>query len=430
MMSATAFRISSQHWSTSSLGHRASEIVSRKALQVSNSAYGAMVTTGLRRGLSSPASTAWNRHVHKPVRTREEIWKRNFSRLYARRMMELAALAAARQSFLTEMEQVIDMPEQWKNWQYRDWTEDLMESLGSSKWQRFWTSTQRILSLSVLAAPGIVLLPLSYVSTSCRDISWNYALWGIERAGPTFIKLVQWATTRADLFSPEFCLHFGKLRDETRGHTLAETQKILENELGKDHASRINMHPDPIGSGCIAQVYRGTLEEAAGKYPRGTEIAVKVQHPGIWHKVCVDFYILGKLARFLEGIPKLNLKYLSLADTVRQFRDIMLPQLDLTLEAKHLQHFNHDFSSDDGVSFPRPINELTSSRVLVETFVRGIPIMEYTKASEEIKKQLAQIGLETTMKMIFLNDFVHGGKILSMFCPSQGGNQDLCLLSK
>jgi aarF domain-containing kinase len=408
MMSATALRISSQQWTSSLLSQKASQLISQKTLpQIGNnvsSAHGAMMTPGLRRGFS-------NRHIiNKPALSKEEIWKRNFSRLYARRMLQLAALAAARQNFVTELEQVIDQPEQWENWQYRDWTEDLLQSLGASKWKRFWVSTKRIVSLSALAAPGIVLVPLSYVSDSGRDFSWNYALWGIEHAGPTFIKLIQWATTRADMFSPEFCLHFGKLRDETTGHAFAETQRILDEELGKDHAKILDMNPKPIGSGCIAQVYYGTLKEAAGKYPKGTEVALKIQHPGIWHKVCVDFYLLGKFARFLEGIPKLNLKYLSLADTVRQFRDIMLPQLDLTLEAKHLQHFNSDFSNDNTVTFPHPINELTSPMVLVETFVSGTPIMEFTKAPPEIKKQLAQIGLKTTLKMIFLNDFVHGGK--------------------
>jgi len=110
----------------------------------------------------------------------------------------------------------------------------------------------------------------------------------------------------------------------------------------------------------------------------------------------------------LESLPKLNLKYLSLADTVKQFRDIMLPQLDLRIEAKNLQRFNSDFSNDDNVTFPHPLEEVTTSRVLTETFIRGTPIMEYTKAPVEMRKQIAAIGLKTTLNMIFLKDFIHG----------------------
>lgn len=88
----------------------------------------------------------------------------------------------------------------------------------------------------------------------------------------------------------------------------------------------------------------------------------------------------------------------------------MLPQLDLTLEADHLRRFNKDFASDDRVVFPRALHELTTTQVLTETFCEGIPIMEWTKegSSVEERKLLANIGLETTLKMIFLNDFVHG----------------------
>ena len=124
----------------------------------------------------------------------------------------------------------------------------------------------------------------------------------------------------------------------------------------------------------------------------------------------MDFYILHKVAKWLEALPYMNLEYLSLSDTVRQFRDVMLPQLDLTLEADHLRRFNKDFANDDKVVFPKALDELTTTQVLVETFCEGTPIMEYTKPGvpQRERQMLALIGLETTLKMIFLNDFVHG----------------------
>lgn len=85
-----------------------------------------------------------------------------------------------------------------------------------------------------------------------------------------------------------------------------------------------------------------------------------------------------------------------------------LPQLDLTLEASHLQRFNRDFAHDDRVSFPEPIHGLTTVRVLTETFVHGVPIMEYVKREDDVRKDLANLGLNTTLKMIFLNDLLHG----------------------
>jgi aarF domain-containing kinase len=359
-------------------------------------------------------------------------WKQNFSRLYARRILEIAAASAASQRFVSELEGAIDRPTNWQDWERKDWTDELLSSIGTNSVERVWSACVRVAALTTLAAPMAVLVPASYVSDRAHKWSWAYALWGIEQAGPTFLKLVQWATTRQDLFSPQFCQYFGKLRDDTVGHQWKDTVKILEEDLGAAAVAMLDLRPDPIGSGCIAQVYRGTLKEAAGQYPKGTDVAVKVQHPGIWHKVCVDFYILGKSAKFLEDLPYLNLGYLALADTVRQFRDMMLPQLDLTLEAKHLTRFNRDFSNDETISFPHPLNGLTTPRVLTETYVDGTPIMEYLTAPKEVRKELAVMGLDATLKMIFLNDFLHGdlhpGNILVGEIPGKPGKLQLHLL--
>jgi aarF domain-containing kinase len=338
-------------------------------------------------------------------------WNKNLARLYARRMLQLAAASAASYRLKSDLEsKMIDKPSAWIDWQAKDWEDTAMATLGNTKLSRFWMASKRLASLALLSSPLLVLLPLSSVSDKAKNAAWKYALWGIERAGPTWIKLVQWATTRQDLFSPEFCQYFGKLRDDTDGHTWKETQMILENEYGKDWENILDLDPTPIGSGCIAQVYRGYLKKPIGQSQENTKVAIKVQHPNIFYKVCIDFYLLRKLTQSLEAIPKLNLEYLSLSDTIRQFRDIMLPQLDLTLEASHLKRFNHDFANDDQVEFPVPIDELTTTQILAETFCEGVPIMEYTKPGtpKEEREQLALLGLKTTLKMIFLNDFVHG----------------------
>jgi aarF domain-containing kinase len=303
-------------------------------------------------------------------------------------------------------------PSEWKDWQRPDWEETALASVGSSQWGRLWTATCRVVHLGLLASPLAVLTPLSYVSDWAHAAAWEYSLHAIEWAGPTWIKLMQWASTRQDLFSPEFCQHFSKLQDDTKGHSWEETQKILRDQLGErglEALEIVHTGKGPIGSGCIAQVYQGRLLQPTPHHPVGTKVAVKVQHPGIWKKVCVDFYIFHKIAKFLEDLPRANLKYLSLVDTVRQFRDVMIPQLDLTIEAANLKRFNKDFANDDQIHFPRPLDELTTSQVLVETFCEGTPIIEYTKSgTPEERKLLAHLGLQMTLNMIFLHDFLHG----------------------
>lgn len=215
-----------------------------------------------------------------------------------------------------------------------------------------------------------------------------------------------------------------------QGHSWKETKRILEESLGpgyedifefEDNAAhrkglfkgwRLNSESvRPIGSGCVAQVYKAKLRQNTSLHPSGTEVAIKVTHPHILHKVCVDFYILNKIVVLLEAIPRLNLNYLSMKDSVGQFRDIMLPQLDLRVEARNLKRFRRDFADNPEVFFPLPVDGLTTSRVLVESFAHGEPLLKYMRnehTTVEDRKELAIIGLETVMKMIFMNDFVHG----------------------
>ena len=310
------------------------------------------------------------------------------------------------------------------------------------------TTGSRIFNLALLAAPLSVLIPAAYLSGSeskMTDYTWDYALWSVEKAGPTFIKLIQWATTRHDLFHPEFISRFTALQDHTRGHTWKETEKLLEDALGPNYHDILAFDDDelndgehqneyqkqkrlsnanggwfpwsssnrdkyvPIGSGCVAQVYKAKLKQDVKLLPTGTEVAVKVTHPNILHKVCVDFYILNTITSLLELLP--NIDYLSMKDSVGQFRDIMLPQLDLRVEANNLKRFRRDFENDPQVAFPMPVDDLTSANVLVESFIHGETILNFCgegKRTIKERQHLATIGLETVMKMIFLYDFVHG----------------------
>lgn len=392
------------------------------------------------RGASSPLLRALHSRRFQTQNAAAASLKRerqasNVSRLYARRTLELAAASAALlQSRSALMEAAAHAkPVEWGTVDLEKKRREFGEkisALGNTKLERVYAAGSRIVSLAILASPLLLLAPAAAIAgpdSKADKAAWDYAIWGIEKAGPTFIKLVQWATTRSDLFSAEFISNFSKLQDETRGHSWNDTEKMLRKAFGDDYLDFLSFDEfqdddltertgqksgkdrEPIGSGCIAQVYRAKLKQPTTLHPAGTEVAVKVQHPHILHKVCVDFYIMNKIAALLEKIPYLSLDYLSVKDSVNQFRDIMLPQLDLRVEARNLTRFRRDFADDEQVAFPEPVHDLTSSEVLVETFVKGEHILNFLRPERSVKdrQELATVGLRTAMKMIFLYDFVH-----------------------
>merc|ERR1712159_698160 len=100
--------------------------------------------------------------------------------------------------------------------------------------------------------------------------------------------------------------------------------------------------------------------------------------------------ILKTLAAWCEMIPRLH--YLSIHDTIIQFEEVMLQQLDLRNEAKNLLCFCDHFKDSLHVSFPRPVSGMMHKEMLVETYEAGVPLSQImTQDDKKLKKTCGQI---------------------------------------
>jgi aarF domain-containing kinase len=92
----------------------------------------------------------------------------------------------------------------------------------------------------------------------------------------------------------------------------------------------IVIDPNPIGAGCVAQVYKGKLRSKFNKdslkYDT-VDIAVKMIHPHIESMVHTDMELLSMFAHWLDTFP--SLKVLNMGETLTEFGDMMKRQLDL-----------------------------------------------------------------------------------------------------
>ena len=125
---------------------------------------------------------------------------------------------------------------------------------------RIWKSFRtffRFCRIVLTYLPMLVLYPLSKLHPSLKERWWKVTLYLTESLGPTFIKLGQWASTRRDLFSSEFCDRLSKLQRKTRQHSWFFTAKKLERAFGKNWRDIFVMFGNnrkPVGSGAVAQV--------------------------------------------------------------------------------------------------------------------------------------------------------------------------------
>lgn len=116
----------------------------------------------------------------------------------------------------------------------------------------------RALVLFLKFGPLLLVYPLTLVSTCCASHWLDALLWVTESSGPTFIKLGQWASTRRDIFSQEFCERFSRLHVKVRPHSWAHTKQCLRRAFGEAwRRVLVFQSKEPVGSGCVAQVYRG-----------------------------------------------------------------------------------------------------------------------------------------------------------------------------
>lgn len=239
------------------------------------------------------------------------------------------------------------------------------------------------------------------------DYWWKLFLYALERSGPAFIKGCQWASTRQDLFPKSVCLRLGQLQESVVTHSWEHTKAVLDDAFGPGWDEKLVLEQKPIGSGCVAQVYRGKVTaRVAGGGVDTRDVAVKIIHPGVQTDIHVDVALLYSVFLAVERwFP--STKWMSLSSSVDQFSKIMFQQLDLRREANSLVRFHRNFASQRDVVVPQPIPGYVRENVLVEEYVACLPMIETCQNNEALSKKLASRGFEIFMKMIFTDNFVH-----------------------
>ena len=246
--------------------------------------------------------------------------------------------------------------------------------------------------------------------SAVADWYLRMCLWCVESSGAAVIKLMQWASSRPDMFGERFCEVFGALQDSTTPHAWRHTEETLRQNYGEGWEERIRMGKI-LGSGCIGQVYAGTVTHGDGMEQ---EVAVKVMHPGVKNNIDADLDLLAFFANIAEhapfGIGK-QLVWLDLPGVVQEFHTLLIHQLDFRTEAENLERFNYNFRHDDEVLFPELIDGFPAkAEILVESFCDGIPFWQWNRENMknvEVRNNMCNIGVRTVCQMIFKDNFIH-----------------------
>ncbi|MFN2432741.1 MAG: ABC1 kinase family protein [Gemmatimonadota bacterium] len=186
----------------------------------------------------------------------------------------------------------------------------------------------------------------------------------LERLGPTYVKLGQLFSTRADLLPPPFMDALARLQDKVEPFPFQDVERIVSEELGVRLSKGFTeFDPAPIGSASLGQVHRAALRD-------GRPVAVKVQRPGIRQQIVEDLDAFGDVAAFMDRHTELGRQH-GLQPMLEEFRKTLLQELDYRREARNLSLLGENLADYPRIVVPAPVEDYTSERVLTMDYVRG-----------------------------------------------------------
>ena len=188
----------------------------------------------------------------------------------------------------------------------------------------------------------------------------------LESLGPTFVKLGQILSTRADLLPPAYLDALARLQDQVEPFPYEDVERIVREELGVrvSHAF-VEFDKLPIAAASLGQVHRAVLRG-------GREVAVKVQRPGIREQVEQDLSAFHEIAAVIDRIgaaPNMDA-----ARVVDEFKRTLMSELDYREEARNLVTIAHQLRDFEHIVVPLPVDDFTTARVLTMDYVAGTKI--------------------------------------------------------
>jgi ubiquinone biosynthesis protein len=189
----------------------------------------------------------------------------------------------------------------------------------------------------------------------------------LEALGPSFIKLGQALSTRADLLGEQVTADLSALQDRVPPVTGKAARDIVEAEFERPIGDLFAAFDDEaIAAASIAQVHFATTRE-------GEEVAVKVLRPDIEEAFARDLDLFLWLADMAERTQP-GLRRLKPVEVVRTFADTVRFEMDLRFEAAAASELAGNFAGDPTFRVPRVDWARTSRRVLTLERVGGVRV--------------------------------------------------------
>jgi predicted unusual protein kinase regulating ubiquinone biosynthesis (AarF/ABC1/UbiB family) len=232
----------------------------------------------------------------------------------------------------------------------------------------------------------------------------------LEKLGPTFIKLGQLISTRADFVPPAYMDALSRLQDSVEPFSFDDVEAIVSVEIGARLSKAFSeFESTPMAAASLGQVHRAALRD-------GRPVAVKVQRPQIRERVAEDLEAMHEVAQILDAHTDAGRRY-GFTRMVEELRKSLIRELDYRLEAGNLRLLGEKLAAFSQIIVPQPVDDYSTGRVLTMDYVAGKkitklgPLAKLDIDGDALAKELFRAYLQQILVDGFFHADPHPGNV-------------------
>ncbi|XP_019485363.1 PREDICTED: atypical kinase COQ8B, mitochondrial isoform X7 [Hipposideros armiger] len=191
--------------------------------------------------------------------------------------------------------------------------------------------------------------------------------------------------------SPQLQRIFERVRQSADFMPRWQMLRVLEEELGRDWQAKVaSLDEVPFAAASIGQVHQGMLRD-------GTEVAVKIQYPGVAQSIQSDVQNLLAVLKMSMALPE----GLFAEQSLQALQQELAWECDYRREAACAQNFRQLLEDDPFFRVPAVIKDLSTTRVLGMELAGGVPLDQCQGLSQDIRNQICYQLLRLCLRELF-----------------------------